>query len=892
MKRILKRASRPTGAQILITAAFAAAALLLDSTSFVRSLDRRFESRVLHPLVTSKIQRAPFLLVAVDSPLVDSWGCPPFSGERLFEVEQNLMRLGIDSVVLPIGDRVWLPNPADDAPISSAVEYLVPTVLERDAYSRARAMSRPRPAPNVVPIPAVSIVELDADGSARAMPRRPANTAHMDILAYWLAKRGNPRAREPIPQEPIRLFDSDGRIPALPLSRIIAGDYSRIDAAGRQAVLGVTSGLCSGTPIKLGGELMSRAELHIHSALTLLTPALLPMAPAARIPYIAFVALLVMFGFSRVRVGRRVPALAVTISAGAALALVSAYFLETSLPMTAPLSAVLGAYVYYSVHQTGILLREIRANNASLRSEIERWVRSGSGAAHEPAKSSFELLVSYLKDYVPVQGAYLFLLPLSAFHYRLHLSLDLDETDIQERRRDIRRMPWLGALSSPNGAYLDRFMKDDDRHAYGIPLFDYGAVLGMVVLVFDVRAELPERTRRFLRRCGEFMSGALIAARTDDRDNRLFASLMRTLMGQDALYGELSNTQAITGGVRTQLDRYRQILNKISVGIMVSDLLGNIYYLNRTALDFLARTGIDFNKRLPDFFGSLMPQDPSLVQQIMEAAVLGESIPPLEWSSRGGETTFQITASGICLDSGDDPLDDKRISAIVVTIGDVSVNRQLDRLKSQVLALASSKGKSLVDIARNTVMPPPIAGIPSMPPSGPAVEETWGQLYGLFEQFLRLSERMDHTPSRQLETPYDALMTVKEIVRDLSDEAEKRGIGLELETPELITPAFGDWRSFKRGFQSLVSDSIRTCLRGHSIIIRVRENGRNIQVMVTDPSSTPNEELVSAVDTNQWGDVPLALSEGLRSFSSGNIPFKISATKSGGTMFSILLNKL
>ncbi len=678
----------------------------------------------------------------------------------------------------------------------------------------------------------------------------------------------------------------------LPLSRIVAGDYSRADARGRQALLGATSGLCSGLPIHVGGQRMSRAELHIHAALTLLAPPLLPMEPVLRVVYIALVALLIMFGFSRVRVGRRLPALAVTLSSGAALFVTAAYFLHTVVPIVAPLTLVLGVYVYYSVHQTGVLLREIRTNNTALRSEIEKWVRAGSSKNSEPAKSSFEFLVSFLEDYVPVQGAYLFVLPLSAFHYRLHLSIKVDEGDIQERRRDIRRMPWLGALSSPHGAYLDRFMKDDNKHAYGIPLFDFGAVLGMVILVFDVRAELPERTRRFLRRTGEFMAGALIAARTDDRDNRFLSSLLRSLMGQDALHGELVSTQAITAGVRAQLDRYRQILNKITVGIMVSDLLGNIYYLNHTALDFVGRTGMDFNKRLPDFFGSLLSKDPSSVGQIMEAAVLGENVPPLEWSSPGGETTFEINASGICLESGDEPSDDKKISAVVVTIGDISLNRQLDRLKSQVLALASSKGKNLVDIARNTIMPPPIAGMPSAPPSGPAVDETWGQLYGLFEQFLRLSERIDHTPSRQLETPYDALATVKEIVRDLRDEAQKRGIGIELETPDLITPAFGDWRSFKQGFQSLVSDSIRTCLRGHNIIISVQENGRNIQVMVTDPSSTPNEELISAVDTNQWEDVPLALSDGLRSFSGGNIPFKISTSKSGGTMFSILLNKL
>lgn len=878
MKRILAGLTEVNFSHVAFASLLALVAIGLDQLEATRAFDRSVEAAGLGKISLPDDKPPPFFIVSVDSAAVDELGCPPYGPQVLDSVESSLRRLGIEKVWLVDGEDVWLN--AQTRATAGAVTYRVPEVLLPSASARGLELHTPTPALRVEPLAAVVAPLLATNGRIIFAPSSidEAGLDSRQLMASALARSVSPQVRDPDPGESVRFFGPAESVPTLPLSRILAGDFAPQDTAGREALLGISCVRCRPPlPVSSDEQGMSSAEVQVHAAASLL------IAPIHHLPRwqrglaIYLFTLLVLLGMGRIRLGFRVAFALITVVGWIGLCAAMAYYALIVLPVAAPIVAFVLVYVYFSVHNTVYLVRELRLGNAKLARQIETWANPVEDKDSIPAQLNFEYLVDFVRAFMPVKGAYLFALPLEAFHYRMLLQLGFGEQDIRERRRDIRRMPWLGAISAPSGSELRGFMQDREVSAYGLPIFDYGVVLGMVVLVLPEGAQISDRMSRVLSRLAAYMGDILLSARAKDSTRQ--SALWRTLqavLGRDTLFGEVSHSQAVTAAVSLQMERFRMVLDRTSVGIAVSDLLGTIYYHNQVAGDFISRVDQTSSRKLLGLLRPILQKDSRTAESVIEALLLGEDVDIVEWVDSERARTFHLSLTGIAaMAEGDVAASDAKVSAVLLTINDVTAAKQIDRLKSQVLALASRRGKSVLEGVRSSMVPrEPWELVPELPPPTAGFGATVEELDGVLESFSRIARKLESPTQRGGEAPFDVVAMVREVSAQLEPPARARGVELEVTGPEALSPGFGNFELFRRGLQAVLNDVLATCYAGHKVQLNVSETMDKVVLQIVDPSAPPSDALLEHIATQKYEDMPAGLAQGLMLLERGGIGVK------------------
>ncbi len=898
MKLSLRGISWLNFSHLLFAALFALVAIALDHSELFRSFDRSLENRALYWILPQMEKKPPFVIIAVDTRLVEQFGCPPFNERALQKIEAGVARLELPELLLPDGEHVWLGIDTRDA--AGPLHYLVPATLHWDSYSHRMMRDAPFPSKRVSPIKALSQPLVNREGFVRIIPHDQGANEVLPTLPHWLARRVLPEVRHPEEDEFVRFVGPAGSIPTLPLSRILAGEFGPRDVTNRIALLGISSSHCRPQlVVPTDSRGMSQAEAQIHAAMSLFQSPLILMSSWQRGLLIIGITLFVLLGVSRTRFGFRLVFLFAGIGGGIATAMAAAYYFNTLIPIAAPLVSSLLIYVYFSVHNAVYLIRELRENNARLATQIETWATPTESREEIPAKVNFEYLLDFASNFVPTKGAYLFVLPLEAYHYRLFLSINFREEDIRERRRDIRRMPWLGAISSAEGATLRGFMKTRDFDGYGIPIFDYGVVLGMVVFIVPEQMEIGERQAKVLSRLADYMGDILLGARTDTpQKRRALWRTFKTILGHDTLFGEVTHAQSISKGVSNQLARYRLILDQTALGIMVSDLIGNIYYLNNKASEFVTLLDPSFTKKLSNLLSLLLEGSQHTVSSIIESLLLGEDAEQIEWADQERGKTYHITFSAIST-AQDEARDatEHAVTAILITVNDTTVSRQIDKLKSRVLSLASKKGKNIINQVRSSLAPPtapwdeadkPESEAPRYtPPLSEAPIEEVNKIDNVFDEFSRLAEKMDEQHEGTTEIPFDMLSTVEETIQTLGALTLDKEITISVACPEITSPAFGNWSGFKYGLTTVLKDIVSTCVGGQHVDIEIVENGTLLEMWIIDPSAAPTDLMLSDIAGKAWDDIPGDLAEGLRGWDQAEIDFAV--TSHGNSAMKIIV---
>ena len=124
----------PTAANLLALTVVTLIAFLLDAYPPVQVLDHRIETTWLQNFLLLE-KASPFVVIAVDRNTVNAIGCPPYDTATLKRIDEKLSAIGIHRMVLPEGP-VTLMNNGEALPPQHRVQYLTPTVMSWDTYTK------------------------------------------------------------------------------------------------------------------------------------------------------------------------------------------------------------------------------------------------------------------------------------------------------------------------------------------------------------------------------------------------------------------------------------------------------------------------------------------------------------------------------------------------------------------------------------------------------------------------------------------------------------------------------------------------------------------------------------------------------------------------------------
>jgi PAS domain-containing protein len=878
MNRVLAGLTELRSGHAVFASLLALVAITFDQLEAFRAFDREVQAKGMAEFSLPRDTAPAYLIVDVDAHAAERLGCPPYDSSVLEEVEKALVGLGIRRLILPDGEAVWLSLKTREQ--SGNILYSAPEMLLPSNGETRFEITTPIKSPRVEPMDAVAAAVTLESGRVVYAPGyvRQAQVDPRRLLPTVLAARVRKDVRSPDSGESVRFFGKAGSVPTLPLTRILSGEFAVQDVNGREALLGISSGRCRPlVPVPTDDLGMSSAEVAVHAASSLLVAPIRHLATWQRALVIYIFTLLVLLGASRIRLGFRIAFAALTVAGWAGLCALLAYYARIVLPVAAPLVAFVFVHVYLSLHNTVYLVRELRMGNAKLARQIETWASPTDGQDSIPAQLNFEYLVDFVRAFVPVNGAYLFSLPLEAFHYKLFLGLGFTQQDIRERRRDTRRMPWLGATSSSSGSQLRGFMHSQNLMAYGLPIFDYGVILGMVVLVLPEGTLVGDRTARMLSRLAAYMGDILLAARAKDAQAQ--SALWRTLqsvLGRDTLFGEVSHSQAVTAAVSLQLERFRMVLDRTTVGIAVADLLGTIYYQNQSAGDLITRIDPTASRKLLTLLRPSLAAEKREAEEVVEALLLGEEVDLIEWTDVERGRTYHLSLAGIApVAEGGANTGEAKVSAVLLTINDVTSSKQIDRLKSQVLSLASRRGKSVLEGVRSSLLPrEPWELVPEPPALGAGFGSSVEELDNVLESFSRIARKLESPTVRGGEAPFDVGAVTREVVVELEAVAQKREVRLEVSGPESLAPGFGHFELYRKGLRAILEDVLATCYAGHVVHLTLSETAEKVVVQIVDPSALPADTLLEHIDARRYDEMPAGLAQGLMLLERGGLAVK------------------
>ncbi len=863
----------------------------LNFTDAVRVFDYRILSRTIQQTLEARSD-LPIVLIATDANFVKQFGCPPYSQSTITRIESALASMGINELILPRGVESLFVSTNE---ISGKLIYTVPYMLFWDTYSKEWKIIPPPKTEKLKQATALSFLQFQEGGTVQRIPTPPSSIhTNLPVFPYYLALRMGADARTPKPNELIRFLGKSGSVPTLPLSRILNGEFSTKDVKGKISMFAITAGACADLlPVPADRMGMSYAEIMANAAITLHRP---PITYMSNLLEWLIILLFILFGtllLRRVKLGARMLLMLLLSVGWAAVAIASASFINVLIPFSMPLLALLLVFVYLNIEHTFSIVAALRENNLTLEKEVESFLFTPDILKDVPIESLFEQTIRHLRNFIELEKAYLFVLPEGRFHVRVAASIGCTEEEIRERRRDIRRRPWMDVISNPRGAYMQGFMKQkDELLAYGVPILDFGKLLGVMIVITNSDIELSPRQQKLLERTAFHLSGILHNYEHLFTNTNLAAAVINAIRNADAIKIQLNHTSRITNRVIGQIVKYRALLERVELGVAFADLMGIVYYTNASANIFLTNIGMAGKKDLLQILEHLSGS-PQRAATMMERALAGEEVPSIEFEDKKNHKVYLIKLSALSVGTDPTEAESEGVSALQMTLFDITKNKQLDNLKSQAIYLASFKGKNIITGLSG------FASLIKMQVEDPVVEEfsseledLTAQLAELFEEFATLAEKISVPPDEVVETPFDILATIGEIMEEVAVEARKKNVELIQNMPIMCAPVIGDWVRIKEGISLLLRDIVSSCFAGAQIRLTVKELEDGVAIEILDPSMTPTEQMLESAKNQQWDQLPSGMQAAFEAFHTAGIEFELTQSPEGGALIRLVLPKL
>ncbi len=581
---------------------------LLDWAGITHAVDRALE-RTYFDVRGKRDSSDRVLFVAFDKETVREWGAPPWKRQH-FEKLLGTILAGEPELValLEPGPRIMATSEADML------------------------------APNIIAARDQGVLILP-DFTEFTRPSLHMDTGSVEAVDLR-RKDGTPtlmqhiidRAKLPGPTTttlPVNYVGPRKTLQSIAAHRVADGEFGPYNFTERIVLIGMQGdALALQVPTPVG--LMSEAEVQAHAV-----SGLVDGVAWREIPVWSRWLVIVLLSLLGLLAVPKVPNRAVVLSAGAVIVIsfTADYWLFRAGTARVGISAFLIA-ASFSTIIAGLLERGKTRRELT---DFSRWLveRAGSDAhAGNVRSSEGEFLQKFLHDsraFVDYHSTVFASLPPGAWHLDMRYWVDTDEEQIFERRRDIRRDPYLRAYKSHRPEWARRvFMRKElGLKTLMVPLVEMGRILGYWVVNFRKDAKVSRQKMRLIEMLGNQASIALDRRRLG---RRVGPTSTGALKSPSVLLAHLRDTRHTTTSLMQNQTRVGDWLEMLPMGVLVTSLWGEIEFVNNKMRQLLKSAGVDDPMRtsLPALIARLSHDDEERVRTRMRQVMDGQ--PP--WSIR------------------------------------------------------------------------------------------------------------------------------------------------------------------------------------------------------------------------------------------------------------------
>lgn len=510
------------------------------------------------------------VLVALDENTVAAWGAPPWSWQHFDSLTTRIAE-GAPSLIamLEHGPGV-LPLSAPE-PQSRLAQHLRDGLLVLPSSSQG---ARPG-----LRIDTGSVESVDLVGRAGM----PSLLAQIMARAHLRAPSGSTLA--------VNYLGPASSLPTVAAHRVASGEIPASTFTNRIVLIGLQGEeFIPLVPTPVGP--MSPAEVQAHAITGVMDGVVWAPVPA----WLRWTAMALFCALGLLVAPRLSNRLLLIIGGSLMVAFVAAdYWLFAAGITRVGISALL----FSSVLTTMLAGLMERSQTGRELSDFSRWLLEQSrndAQARNARGGEDEFLDSFLRAsraFVGYESTLFGVIPPGEHHLDLRILVDTSTEQIFERRRDIRREPYLRAYQSHRPEWSSRvFMnKDLQLKTLMVPLVELGRILGYWIINFRKDAKINRQTMRHIELLADQASIVLERRRLQLQTRP--AGKAAPLRSPSMLLAELRESRQTAASFVQAQHRVDELFEQLPVGVLVATLWGDIEQVNAKMRTILKEAGIE-----------------------------------------------------------------------------------------------------------------------------------------------------------------------------------------------------------------------------------------------------------------------------------------------------------
>lgn len=561
---------------------------------------------------------------------------------------------------------------------------------------------------------------------------------------------------------------------------------------------------------------------------------------------------------------------------------------------TQTLVAIIGAWSSY------LGMQGIRVFEDEVRDEIRE--RLSGAVRHADQRRAFVAdddngfwagLLTRTRKLLPVEQAALAELPPDSWWIEFRAFHQMDETDIDERRRDVRRAPYRVGLEQGRASTTTTYLSDERFETILVPLHAGGRLRGFW-FVFAADADAFLRHHRPL-------IGRIAAQLAQEMYWRQLEREAPGLLQQRMKAADEVMESALAAMERLELDRrtLEDVAENARVGLMMTNLFGEVTFENSTIAGLLVdRQGqpLEYGS-LAELVATVRQESVAVATERLQQVLVDDE--PLEFRARlGGVPERQVHFRvALAHRQAGDPMAnqsgaDRQVTGMSVTAVDVTRAVAQDRQKlglvrsihtraadvmsvvtgySQVLAMSDGLGEAEREL---------VSGLQS----------SLGDMNHMLDDFANVLDPPNQEAIERL--PVALQHVVREALRSTEEAVELPHI--ELDMPEELLTAEGHAESLQRALKLILVDSLEFVAQADKITIRADDGDGQVSLSLDVPGLGLPNALMQRLLEASAGEVSrddnrLVISKSYVEAGGGR--FDAASSVDGGTRFVISLPK-
>ena len=351
----------------------------------------------------------------------------------------------------------------------------------------------------------------------------------------------------------------------------------------------------------------------------------------------------------------------------------------------------------------------------------------------------------------PTRAAFLEL-PRGATHAKVVRCEKCNESNILERRRDIRRLPYSQAVEQggPVECARRQFFRDvtdeDSRHELIVPLHFAGDLRGFMVLEFaaGVETRFPEIGQQ-LRSLASIVSGALVEEHQREEAERSSARRLGALAEEEGIVKMLQLDEAL----QQRLTLFESQFEQSSSGLAIFDAYGRLQMMNSEMHNQLQQRGLgDSSKQVADLVVGLSRKDRDLIRTILREVAIHQrirevTIPGVDGGPSSVLYMSPLSSNGAgAPDASTNHRDAVLLELAFVSAAELTVDREPvdDWPETQQASVREALARAIATTQRSTSIGQRVAIESTIEPKLPFVCADPASLEGVFESILKILE--------------------------------------------------------------------------------------------------------------------------------------------------------